>query len=205
MQLRDEVIVKLCYGKINLVNSGGTLGAFQLKPPFVRAMATQSGALMGKPIYSNASRFPDIGGGFTTKNISHPPGTVIMIQASRTRRAHRMADGIIFLRLRAQAAVLVVKMKLPTGPDSILGEYQIAFTGRADVLSVEELASMDILVPNNIQHLYLNMEEIDELFEIEEIGAEITPAPTLVRIATSQGVQLRAVADEPVRRLRLRR
>jgi hypothetical protein len=60
-------------------------------------------------------------------------------------------------------------------------------------------------VPRSYISNYMAKDETDELFEIQTIRAESQPAPNLVRIATSEGVVLKAMAAEPVRRVRIRR
>lgn len=196
--------VKVAYGKVNLKDAGGTLGCFRIEPPFQRMPAAQVGRRHGNPSSQPASIYPAAGGGFTTSNVGFDDGTVIMIQASRTRARMRYADGVIFLRLREQAAYIIVKNLLPTGRDSLLGDQFVAFAGCADVIGVDELKSMNFEVPRMLNG-YLEQDEIDLLFRVETIREAITPAPSLVRVATSRGVELKAMATEPVRRLRLRK
>jgi hypothetical protein len=197
--------VKVTFGKITLSHSGGTIATMKVTPPFAKTSAATSGkAGLGGKSYSKATRH-DIGGGFSTVDVIHPDGTVILVQAARTLNGLGYANAGIFLRLRETAAMIVIKAKLPHGPESILGDQIIAFSGCADVMTPEQLKSLDVEVPRSYISNYMAKDETDELFEIQTIRAESQPAPNLVRIATSEGVVLKAMAAEPVRRVRIRR
>lgn len=204
--MADAKSIKVSYGKINLTRSCGTLASFKVVAPFVRTSAANSGKSdPGKRQYVNATAHRDIGGGFTSADVIHEESTVIMVQGSRTRGGMRVADACLFLRLRTNAAFIVIKFKLPTGPESIMGDNHIAFSGCADFMNIEQLRALGIEVSNSFSKNYMAPEEVAELFETQVIRAETSPGPNFVRVATSQGVELKAMAAEPIRRIRLRR
>lgn len=201
-----EVNVRVSYGKINLSAAHYSLATLRVQAPFQRESAANTGRVDVKATqFADATLHPQVGGGFTTKTVAHDEGTIIMIQASRTRSRVRVADGCIFIRLRAGAPKLMVRSILPTSGESILGDRHIAFVGSGDVLTLEELKAIGIEVPRSWASGYMQQDEIDELFLMEELNRGSESRPTFVRIATSKGVEVRAIQPEPVRRMRLRR
>ncbi len=201
-----DMNVKLTAGKINLSRSSQTLTSFKVTEPFSKVFASSSGKTgPGKKSYAKSTAHPELGGGFTTADVLHPEGTIVLLQAMRTRNGAGYASAGLFLRLRSHAAMLAIKSVLPTGPESLLGDQILAFSGCADLISVEELRTLGIEVPRSYVNNYMEQEEVDELFSIQVIRAESQPAPSMVRIATSKGVVTKAVASEPVRRIRVRR
>lgn len=201
-----EVSVRVSYGKVNLKGASMGLASLRIQPPFAKDSAANTGRLDVKSTqFTDATLNPQIGGGFTSKVVAHDEGTVIMLQAHRTRNKMRIADGCIFIRLRADAPKLMIRSILPTGTESILGDRHIAFVGSGDILSLEELKAISIEVPRSWVSGYMQQDEIDELFVVEELNKGSGPRPTFVRIATSKGVEVRAVQAEPVRRMRIRR
>lgn len=202
----SEVSVIVSYGKINLSGASGVFSALRVKPLFERDSAANTGRVNVKATtFSASTTMPELGGGFTSKQVAHDAGTVIMLQGSRTRRGVRIADGCIFIRLRACAPKLMIRGILPTGEQSVLGDKHIVFVGSGDVLSVDELKALGYEIPRSWVSGYMQQEEIDELFEVDELNKGSGPRPSFVRIATSNGVEVRAVQAEPVRRMRIRR
>lgn len=198
--------VKLTYGKINLSSQSQRLSVWRVKPPFNVESATTTGRKLNT--YSSRSQSatssPD-GGGFTTMTVEHDIGTVIKLQASRTRNSRAAADGWLFLRLRASAPRLQVLLSLVHGRESLLGENLIIFEGNADVLTEEELDVLGFHVPGRKRATYMNPDEVAELFQVTELTAGTASRPVYSRIATAAGVTVAAVAAEPVRRIRMRR
>ena len=199
--------VSLCYGKINLSNQGQTVAVLRLKAPFDKSMsATTSGKVnLQSKEYHQATRYRDIGGGFTRQRVEHAQGTLILLQVSRTRNAVPTADAAIVLRLREGADLLSIAVRLPVGPESVLGESIQVFVGSADIMSPADLKLMGIKVPNYFRDRYMVQEEIDDLIEVSVVRAGTISKPTLQAVATSEGVVIAAVGVEEPRRLRLRR
>lgn len=198
--------IRVAFGKVNLSQASFTLASFRVTPPFDRDSAANTGRVDVKATqYSEATLHPSVGGGFTSKVVSHDEGTVILLQSSRTRNRVRVADGAIFLRLRSTAPKIMVRSILPTGPESILGDRFIAFIGNADVLTLEELKALGYEIPNKWANGFMQDDEIAELFMTEVLAKETAARPTFVRIATSTGVEVRAIQPERARRLRIRR
>lgn len=196
--------VRLTFGAINLPAASATLACFKVDPPFSRSTAINTGRVKNKD-YMQSTRFKDIGKGFTSATVAHPEGSIIMLKAGRTRGGVRIADAAIFLRLRDTAALRHITMRLPLGEESLLGDSMIAFTGKADILSVEELRPAQIDIPRSFVTTFMDQAEIDELFIINVISPELESAPRLQRVITSQGEQMMALPPEPVRRVRTAR
>jgi len=198
--------IQMSFGRVNLSDALYSLACLRVTPPFARDSAANTGRVNVKATqYTEATRFPEIGGGFTTKTVEHDEGTVILMQASRTRSRVRVADGGLFLRMRSGASKIMVRSILPTGPESVLGSNLISFVGNADVLTREELRALGYDLPRGWVSGYMQPDEIAELFTVTELAKGAAPRPTFIRVATSTGVEVRAVQPERSRRLRIRR
>lgn len=198
--------ITVSFGKVNLATALHTLASFRVTPPFVRDSAANTGRVdVQGTQYAAATRHPEVGGGFTTKSVAHDEGTVILLQASRTRNRMRTADAGLFLRLRSSAPKIMVRTVLPTGPESVLGDRFISFIGNADILTLEELKALGFEIPRGWVSAYMQEDEIGELFLFEELAKQTAPRPTFVRIVTANGVEVRAIQPERARRLRIRR
>lgn len=91
-----------------------------------------------------------------------------------------------------------------TGPETLLGDSFNAFLGHADVLAYNELRVLGIEIPRKYRAAYMQEDELAENFEIEIVSPGSTERPVFIAVATSQGVEFKATAPEPVRRIRLR-
>lgn len=203
--MTDISVVKLAFGKINLPRASGTLSAWKIEAPFKKTLGVGAGQALGQVSYMEATTLGKHGGGFSSRNVNFPEGTILMVQGSTSRNGMPYNSASLFLRLRSSAAYIIIKYKMPVAPESMLGDRIISFNGRADVVTAEELRVMGIEVARGFETTYLNPEEQAELFDVEILQPEISPPPTHVRIATSQGVEVKSVAPAPVRRMRIRR
>ena len=198
--------VSLTYGKINLKNSSLTLASLRITAPFKRESAANTGrAEQHSKDFIQSTRFRDIGGGFTRQRVIHPSGTLLSVQATKTKNGVLNAEAVILLRLRTGADMLSINIKLPTSPDSLLGDTLQAFVGEADIISWDELRILGIDCPKSYQNRYGNEDEIDELLEINVVRKGNISKPQLVAVATSEGTVVRAVGTEAVRRVKIRR
>lgn len=199
--------VSLCYGKINLSNQSQTVATLRLKPPFEKSMsATTAGRVnLQSKEYHQATRYRDIGGGFTRQRVDHEQGTLILLQVSRTRQGVPTADAAIVLRLREGADLLSIAARLPVGPESVLGESIQVFVGTADICNAADLKLLGVKIPSYYRDRYMAQEEIDDLLDVSVVRAGTIAKPTLQAVATSEGVVIAAMSVEAPRRLRLRR
>lgn len=198
--------VTLAFGKINLSKSSQTVAALRLKAPFLRDTASQTGkADLSSRQFIQATRYRDIGGGFSRQIVEHPAYTLILLQSSRTKNGQLFAEGSLILRLREGADMLSISAILPTGPESVLGDRIQVFVGEADICLPEELTLLGVAIPKYYVDRYMNQEEIDELFDVSVVRQGLINKPRLVGVATSEGMVVRAVGEEAPRRIRLRR
>lgn len=198
--------VSLTYGAINLKSASLTLASLRVVAPFKRESAANTGrAEQHSREYIQATRYKDIGKGFTRQRVIHPSGTLLCVQATKTKNGMLNAEAAIFLRLRAGADLLSINVKLPTGSEGLLGDTLQAFVGEADILSYDELRILGIDCPRSYQNRYGNEDEIDDLLEISVVRKGNISKPQLVAVSTSEGTVVRAVGTEAARRVKIRR
>lgn len=198
--------VSVCYGKIVLKNAGQSVAALRITAPFKKESATQTGrAEMSSREFMQATRYRDVGGGFTRQRVMHPEGTVIALQATRTRGGVNFAEGAIFLRLRSDADHLLITSILPHGQESILGDRIQIFQGAADILTPEEVSILGLHMPTMYRKRYFNQDELDELFDISVVRKGNVTKPQLVALTTSEGPVVRVIGQEAGRRIKIRK
>ena len=199
--------VRLGFGKVNLKTQLATIASLRLRPRFIKDSAITSGKRDPKTlIYNPVSAHPEINGSMQSDMVTHPNGTILLIQSQWRRGGSPIRDGAILLRLRQEAALINVVAKLPHGPDSILGDTYSVFQGNADILSPDEAMSLHrIALPGRYIDQFFDPEQIDECYEITELVPERVSKPVVTMVATSQGVVTTEVAAAPSRRMRFRK
>lgn len=203
---QDMRWVSVCYGKINLKNSGQTVASLRITPPFKKESAAQTGRLEhSSKEFMQATQYKDVGGGFTRQRVMHPEGTVIALQATRTRNGMTFAEGAIFLRLRNDADHLMITSILPIGPEGRLGDRIQVFQGAADVLTADEICILGLHMPSHYRKRYFNQDELDELFCVEVVRKGAVSKPQLVALSTSEGPVVRIIGQEEGRRIKIRK
>lgn len=201
-----QVQIRVAFGAIVLKGKSATLATFKLQRDLERVSALQSGRSDPKTrSFLQSTTSKDYGKGFTQGNVAHDEGTIIQIQGRRTLGGVPTADQIMFMRLRADAPLYIIKLKLPLDPTSMLGDTMMAFTGRADILTFEEMRAMGYDIPRQTKSQYMDPEELDEVYEINEASPATGARPVFTQIATAKGVQVVEVAAPPERRIRIRR
>lgn len=198
----NPVSITTAYGSINLSNKSMSVASFKVSPPFQRVTASTSGRVRQRS--SQPATSGGHGGGFSQTISEFEEGTVILYQASKSRRGSLVSQGSIFLRLRKSAPLLQVIAKLPTGPEGVLGDSFTVFTGHADLLNADELRVLGIEVARKYRAAFMVEAEVGENFAIRELAQGTAPKPVLIAVATSTGVEIKATAAEPNRRIRLR-
>lgn len=198
--------VSLTYGTVNLKTASATLASLRVTAPFKKESAANTGrSEQASKEYFQSTQHREIGGGFTRQRVMHPEGTLLVLQASQTKRGVMYAEAAIFLRLRAGADLLNINVKLPVSQESRLGDTLQAFVGEADILTYEEIRLLGINVPKHYIDRYGNEDELDEMFETSVVRKGNISKPQLVAVATSEGTVIRAVGTEAVRRVKIRR
>lgn len=194
----------LAYGACNYRDGSGSYTAFKVTPPFTRVQAVAAGAKEGRPENIPAGNL-EMHKGFARCQVRYPNGTIILVQMTRKRSGSVVADGALFLRLRAGAALISVRAKLPISIDNIIGENILVFQAYADILSEEELDFVGIEPERSYVRRYMELDEVSECFSVTEVSPQREAPPRIQEVYGSQGVVQVEAASEPMRRLRIRR
>lgn len=198
--------VSIAFGKVNLKTAVMTIAPMRVKAPFTRDSAVSTAK---RDPYTMAtfpvSNYPQVNGIMSRDKCRHPDGTILIIQSQWKRGGAGIRDGAVLLRLRENGPTLNVIAKLPHGLDSQLGDTFSVFMGRADILSPDEAKIFKIEIPNRFVQTFFDPEQVGECFTIEEVQPERSPPPTYALVNTSHGVEVRALATAPTRRMRIRR
>lgn len=131
-------------------------------------------------------------------------GAILMLQASTTFQGSPYNNGCLLLSLREEAPL--IKVDVITTPNTN-ATYQLvpAFSGKADILPVEEAKDYGIVMPKNFINNYFDEEELEELFDINTL-TEGTRRPELIAVRNAKGEERKvSVVKEEGRRVRIRR
>lgn len=194
------------FGKVSFATSGVSLSAFVVGPPYVRKLISKEHPLQHG---TRTAEYPATGsrtnGALYGQNVCIPEGAIIQVQASRTYRGAKIADGALFFRTRDSAAFRQCAVRVPPAQGSNLGDSFVVFSGRFDVLSLEELNKLGIIPHAGMIKGFMNQEEIDELFTLVDVAPEATPAPEIITVTDTEGNETAVfTAPVPKRRVRIR-
>lgn len=197
-----DVISRMAYGHINLEGQSLNSAILRVRLPFQRDSAVNTGRRDIGKRSSHAASPHRTEGGFTAEQVAHPEGTIVLLQATETKRSMPYAQAALFLRLRSQGDMLSIKVKCPTNHLTILGDSFEVFRGRADVLTKADLRALAVEVPRKFQNAYMSQTEVDELFRVDVI-AKGTAKPQIIQVATEDGgTEIVTVAKPTVRQPR---
>lgn len=199
-----SMIVQLGYGKANFATVRATYAAMRVVAPFVRASAATTGRRVGSFTKVLAGSIDDFGA-ILQCSVEHDPGTVILLQVSRTRNNVPISEGALFLRLRSGAAHYRIEGKVPTPAQNRCGDRVMIFSGNADFMTPEELEQeCGIQVNRGYISRFMSAEELEESFNIVQVSPEISPRSVVQTVMGEQGEVKTSMGSMPVRRLRLR-
>lgn len=194
------------FGKASFSTSGVSLAVFDVSPPYTRK-------LLGKayPIVkgTKTQEYPATtfkgSGAMYSQQVEVPDGAIIQVQASRTYRGAKIADAVLFFRTRADAATRHCSVKVPPATDSLLSSRFAALVGRYDPVSLSDLHALGVVPHAGLVRGFMDPEEIEELFEVVDMGGEAAPAPEVVVVPDASGNAVATfVAPAPKRRIRIR-
>lgn len=203
--MTGRVNIAVGYGKTVFPDSTTVLSALRVSAPFLRDSASTSGRREGPGGAHEVSRHGSMHGTLYSANISHEPGTVILLTATRSIRGVKASEGAILLRLRSGAAMLEVTGLLPNARENDFGSRFRMFSGHADILSVQEASVLGIHVPARFVECYFDPDQIAERFDVAELAAETVPRPEYVVMTSPDGIVVREVTAKPHRRITIRR
>lgn len=200
-------IIDLAYGKANFSGTLATFGVMKLNQnvdvPFKRESAATTGRRIKGADQSTPVGYLDMHGVIVSCKVEHQQGSIILLQVSWKRSGIGLRDGAVFIRLREGAPLLTVHANLPTSRENRYGESFQMFSGYGDILSPHDLKVLGVEVPRGWASSFMSPEEIKECFIVRQIRPETIPRPQLAAVATSEGIKMREIAQEPMRRIRV--
>lgn len=197
-------MIEVGYGKANLSNTLTTYAVMKVTEPFARVSGVTAGKREGYGTTHQVGRH-EMTGALINCRVEHDNGTVLLIQTGWKRSGIAIRDGALFMRLRAGAPLYRITAKVPLGPENLFGEWFTVFSGYADIMNEADLQVLGLKVPRQYLDRYMSTEELEECFEINQLAAPTQSKPQLSAIATPEGIQMRELSSEPIRRLRFRR
>lgn len=205
MTATNEQTIHVGYGKANLTQTLASYVAWKVAPPFDKESAANSGQRIPGSYHAEPVGTTDHRGALITQRVKHRDGTVILLQSSWKRGGSPIRDGAIFVRLRSGAPSYRIRAKVPQDQHSVCANVFTVFEGRADILSGPELTVLNLQIPRNYTDRFMQLDELEECYEIEEFAPAIVERPQLTAVATSEGVKMVELATPPSRRLRVGR
>lgn len=198
--------VTLGFGKANFPNTYASFTCQRVSAPFVRDSGVSSGRSMG----FNSGQEYMVGavtehGSVYVRPVEHEQGRVLLLQTGWRRNGVPIRDGAIFLRLRETAAKWEIRFKVPLDHGNVIGADFIGFTGRADILSADELGTFGLEVPRSYRQKFMSEEEVDECFVLRRLEEERSPRPNLMIVGAGKEAKIVEVAQAPSRRIVMRR
>lgn len=194
--------VELSFGGINLRAGTMTVGNWLLDETGRRTSSINAGIKVpGRRRYVQCTNHRESGKGFTTDTVRHPEGSIILIEA-RAANGRGIVDRSagVFIRLRTRARNLLIQARLPSGTESMIGPRIPVFIGRGDILSWDELRTLDLGIKKTYHVNNMGDEDVADCFDITTLDGEIEPRPSLVKTVVNGRPEVRAVQAERPRR-----
>jgi hypothetical protein len=194
------------YGKAVFASKTLAMTSQRVKAPFIREPAATTGQRQyGNQSARNVGQHGDINGVIYGDRVKHPNGTILMLGASQKTSRAPLADAAVFVRLRAGAPLIAINCRLPVDRANYFGETACLFTGRADIMSVDEVEALGLRIPRSFVERFCEMDEIQQLFDIIEVAPEVIARPSIIAVVTPTGTEVREVSAAPVRRIKIRK
>lgn len=196
--------VSITYGKVTFPKASSVIAAFVVTAPFNRVLASKALTKVGGTT-RHAAGNQAMDGILVAECVEAPDGTILCLQTQKTQGGRSMADGAIFLRVRAEAPLISIRALLPQYHGSKLGALHSVFEGRADVLSVAEVQMAGIAPHSNYLRGFCKQEEVEECYAVVTLMPAISAAPRFILEQSSSGEVVALQADTRVRRMRVRK
>lgn len=203
----DEQVVSLGFGKENFQRTGMSLGAFHLEAPWKTELPSKNLKRQGHMQAFPASLHPDINGRMYIDTVRAPEGTLFLLKAShkqiiREGRPPTLRDGALILRTRSTGSLITVHAYLAQAVEASLTGKFLAFQGRADVLSDDEIVDWGLRPTANFCEAFFDPSEIDQCFDVTVVAPGIA-APKMETVKI--GDKVIAVPARAARRVVRRR
>lgn len=194
-------IVQMAYGKANFPSTLATWACQKVTAPFVRVSGVTAGVRRGQPHHQQCGAI-DQHGGIVTQQVEHENGTILMLTASWKRGGMPIKDAAIFIKLRGTGPHWRIMAKVPLSDANRIGETALHFMGHGDILNESDLAVSGLEVPRQWRSRFMQLEEVEECYELTMLSPETAARAQLSAISTETGVVVREIAAMPNRRLR---
>lgn len=197
----SSTVLDMSFGRINLAAESLTLSAWMVEEGFKKQSAVTAGRRQkGTQRFLAATTHVATGKGFTSDQVTHDDGTIILLEARGTRNGLRRNEAGLFLRVRHDGPLVMVQAKLPTSSVSILGNRLSVFQGRADVLTVDEAYEYVPDLPNHYVRDFMDAEDIATAFIVTKVKPEVRARPNLEAVVTSDGKTELVEVSAPIQR-----
>lgn len=196
--------VSITYGKANFPQQSMTLAAFVVTAPFQRSLASQKLSKAGaQHSYDAGPSRAD--GVLISQTLEAPEGTILLVQMGKRIAGRSIADAAILLQVRKEAALISVVGKMPTDARSRLYPERCVFTGRADVLTVDDAIAAGLEIPSGWLSAYMDEEEVEECFTVEEVSPAVSTRKSMKAVTNEAGEVVVMQEETRARRMRVRR
>jgi hypothetical protein len=129
---------------------------------------------------------------------------VLLLTGQETYRGAIRSQGALLIKLRKNGPLLHVGFKPCPHRLAMFSSVQ-AFYGRGDLLSLKEAEGYGVFLHPKYTNNFFELEEIEELFSIEEEAEELDTRPVLQEIKTTTGETKKIfMQKEKTRKLRIR-
>lgn len=196
----SNAVTSVGYGKENWKTHGVRIAAFVVVPPFKRDFPSKVLKRRGNTQQFPASEYPAINGTLFMDTVESRTGDVIMVQASRTWNGARAADAAVFFRVRENGPMITCHVLLLPEPGRMNGDQFVVFQGRGDILDGDDLDDLGYEIPSSWMDAYMDEDEIDEIMNIEVVGAQEAPPKPEFRVVENTLGQRKVVTVERQRR-----
>lgn len=131
-------------------------------------------------------------------------GTVLGVRHSKMTNGRSSADACIFVRVRSDGGNIRIHGKVPRARNTALPPEVLAFSGKGDILTYNDMAMLGLSVPKNFRFLFMEQEEVEECFswEVDDSGTRKTFTQETVDVG---GEKRTILVETPARRIRVRR
>lgn len=202
MSTKNELVM-VGFGKETFSTKSISLSAFDVRDGFERTLLSKKHKRRGAPQRFAASAYPDVSGYLYLDSVECPEGTIVCLQSTTRSKAVSMCDAAIFLRVRSEAPLHIIKAALPYDAAALQTGDFLVFQGRADIVPIGELEAYGIQVPKHFLNSFTNEDEIEEAFTIQELAPALAPAKKAEVVKTTDGDTV-VVSGRALRRVRFR-
>lgn len=196
-------VVQIGYGKAVFPDASATLATFAVEPPWVRQFPNTKFEAVGKAQPFGVTEFPQISGNLMLASLTIPDRSVLCLQLSQRANGLPVRDGAVWLSVREKGPSITVAGNLPVHHESLLGPRFLMFQGRADVLSSDDVHDAGYEPLRAWVDAYMYEEEVEECFEVVELGPEIESKPRTEIVTSLSGEKVKILGATSRRRIRI--